>query len=275
MLNYYFSTFCLLSILIYQKNHETFSDLLAEVLQGKYKVYLTEHKNLGKINKICYNRKRKNKTIGDKHMKLTEMQTREFINILASDAPAPGGGSAAALAGAQGCGLGAMVCALTIGKAKYAEYEAANKTAEAKLQMLKDKFLQAMDEDTETFGVMTKVFAMPKNTEEEKAARRAAMQDALKVCTRIPMEMLGYSLEALQTLETIVGKSNQSASSDIGVAALNLGAAVRGAWLNVLINIGGIKDEEFVKARKTTGTKQVEEAVALSQKIYNTILAGL
>jgi len=208
-------------------------------------------------------------------MKLTEMQTQEFINLLASDAPAPGGGSAAALAGAQGCGLGAMVCALTIGKTKYAEYEEINKAASTKLQDLKNKFLQAMDEDTETFGVMTRVFAMPKNTEEEKTARRAAMQEALKVCTKIPMEMLGYSLEALQAIETIVGKSNQSASSDIGVAALNLGAAVRGAWLNVLINIGGIKDEEFVKDKKDKGTQQVNEAVALSQKIYDTILAGL
>ena len=208
-------------------------------------------------------------------MKLTEMQTQEFINLLASDAPAPGGGSAAALAGAQGCGLGAMVCALTIGKTKYAEYEEINKAASTKLQDLKNKFLQAMDEDTETFGVMTRVFAMPKNTEEEKAARRAAMQEALKVCTKIPMEMLGYSLEALQAIETIVGKSNQRASSDIGVAALNLGAAVRGAWLNVLINIGGIKDEEFVKDKKDKGTQQVNEAVALSQKIYDTILAGL
>lgn len=208
-------------------------------------------------------------------MKLSEMQTKEFIRILASDAPAPGGGSAAALAGAQGCGLGAMVCSLTIGKAKYAEYEEINKAAQQKLNALKDKFLQAMDDDTETFGVMTKVFAMPKNTDEEKAARREAMQEALKICTKIPMEMLGYSLEALQTVKTIVGKSNQSASSDIGVAAVSLSAAVRGAWLNVLINIGGIKDQGFVQARKTMGEKQVEEALRLSDEIYQTILQGL
>lgn len=208
-------------------------------------------------------------------MKLSEMQTKEFIRILASDAPAPGGGSAAALAGAQGCGLGAMVCSLTIGKAKYAEYEEINKAAQQKLNTLKDKFLQAMDDDTETFGVMTKVFAMPKNTDEEKAARREAMQEALKICTKIPMEMLGYSLEALQTVKTIVGKSNRSASSDIGVAAVSLSAAVRGAWLNVLINIGGIKDQEFVQAKKTTGEKQVEEALKLSDEIYQTILQGL
>lgn len=208
-------------------------------------------------------------------MKLSEMKVKEFIDVLASDAPAPGGGSAAALAGAQGCGLGAMVCTLTIGKAKYAEFEGLNKETQEQLAGLKDKFIQAMDEDTETFGVMTKVFAMPKNTEEEKAARKAAMQEALKLCTKTPMEMVEYSVEALQALSAIVGKSNQSASSDIGVAALNLNTAVRGAWLNVLINIGGIKDEAFVNEHKSKGAALVATAEKLSQEIYEEILQGL
>lgn len=208
-------------------------------------------------------------------MKLSEMKVKEFIDVLASDAPAPGGGSAAALAGAQGCGLGAMVCTLTIGKAKYAEFEGLNKETQEQLAGLKDKFIQAMDEDTETFGVMTKVFAMPKNTEEEKAARKAAMQEALKLCTKTPMEMVEYSVEALQALRAIVGKSNQSASSDIGVAALNLNTAVRGAWLNVLINIGGIKDEAFVNEHKSKGAALVATAEKLSQEIYEEILQGL
>lgn len=208
-------------------------------------------------------------------MKLSEMKVKEFIDVLASDAPAPGGGSAAALAGAQGCGLGAMVCTLTIGKAKYAEFEDLNKETQEHLSGLKDKFIQAMDEDTETFGVMTKVFAMPKNTEEEKAARRDAMQEALKLCTKTPMEMVEYSVEALQALSAIVGKSNQSASSDIGVAALNLNTAVRGAWLNVLINIGGIKDEAFVHEHKNKGTALVATAEKISQEIYEEILKGL
>lgn len=208
-------------------------------------------------------------------MKLSKMDVKEFIDVLASDAPAPGGGSAAALAGAQGCALGAMVCSLTIGKAKYAEYEPLNVITQKKLSELKDKFITAMDEDTETFGVMTKVFAMPKETDEEKAARRAAMQEALKVCTKIPMEMVGYSVEALTAIDQIVGKSNQSASSDIGVAALNLKAAARGAWLNVLINIGGIKDEAFVNEHRTKGEAQVIEAERLADKIYEEIKNGL
>ena len=208
-------------------------------------------------------------------MKLSKMQVQEFIDVLASDAPAPGGGSAAALAGAKGCALGAMVATLTIGKAKYAEYEALNVITQKKLIILKDKFMAAMDEDTETFGVMTKVFAMPKETDEEKAARKAAMQEALKVCTKIPMEMLTYSVEALKAINEIVGKSNQSASSDIGVAALELSAAVRGAWLNVLINIGGIKDDNFVAEHKEQGTSLVTEAENLATKIYEEIKQGL
>ncbi|MCH3913771.1 MAG: cyclodeaminase/cyclohydrolase family protein [Acidaminococcaceae bacterium] len=208
-------------------------------------------------------------------MQLTEMTTQQFIDLLASAAPAPGGGSAAALAGAQGCALGAMVCALSIGKTKYAEFETLDKEVQTKLLALKDSFLTAMDEDTETFGVMTDVFAMPKNTEEEKAARRAAMQDALKVCTKIPFAMLSYCVEALKNIEAIVGKSNQSAASDLGVAAVSLSTAVRGAWLNVLINIGGIKDSEFVQDKKDQGVALVAEAEKLAENIYKDIAEAL
>ena len=208
-------------------------------------------------------------------MKLTMMSTKQFIDVLASDAPAPGGGSAAALAGAQGCALGAMVCALSIGKAKYAEFETLDKEVQTKLLALKDSFLTAMDEDTETFGAMTDVFAMPKNTDEEKAARRAAMQDALKVCTKIPFAMLSYCVEALKNIEAIVGKSNQSASSDLGVAAVSLRTAVDGAWLNVLINIGGIKDTAFVQEKQEKGSALVKEAETLADKIYGEVKAGL
>lgn len=208
-------------------------------------------------------------------MQLTEMTTQQFIDLLASDAPAPGGGSAAALAGAQGCALGAMVCALSIGKTKYAEFEELDKATQEKLLELKDAFLKAMDEDTATFGVMTKVFAMPKGTDEEKAARRAAMQEALKVCTKIPFTMLGFCVEALKNINAIVGKSNQSAASDLGVAAVSLSAAVRGAWLNVLINIGGIKDTEFVQDKKDQGTALVAEAEKLAENIYKNIVEEL
>jgi len=208
-------------------------------------------------------------------MQLTEMTNQQFIDLLASAAPAPGGGSAAALAGAQGCALGAMVCALSIGKTKYAEFEELDKATQEKLLELKDAFLKAMDEDTATFGVMTKVFAMPKGTDEEKAARRAAMQEALKVCTKIPFTMLGFCVEALKNINAIVGKSNQSAASDLGVAAVSLSAAVRGAWLNVLINIGGIKDTEFVQDKKDQGAALVTEAEKLAENIYKNIVEEL
>ncbi len=208
-------------------------------------------------------------------MKLVKMTVKEFVDVLASDAPAPGGGSAAALAGSQGCALGAMVCTLTLGKAKYEEFAALNALSQKKLLGLKDKFLAAMDEDTENFGAMTAVFAMPKGTDEEKAARRAAMEEALKLCTKIPWDMLGYSVEALEVLEGIVGKSNQSAASDIGVGALQLKTALQGAWLNVLINLGGIKDEAFVAEHKKEGAALVAKGEALAEKIYSEILHSL
>ena len=108
-------------------------------------------------------------------MKLVEMTVSEFAAVMASDAPAPGGGSASALNGAIGAGLAAMVCALTVGKKKYAEYETLVVEAEQKAVALKDKFIEIIDTDTDAFNAVSAVFAMPKDTDEQKAARKAAM----------------------------------------------------------------------------------------------------
>lgn len=88
---------------------------------------------------------------------------------------------------------------------------------------------------------------MPKDTDEEKAARKAAMQEALKGCTKTPFEMMELACQALELTRSVVGKLNASAASDLGCAALSLKAAIQGAWLNVLINIGGIQDQAFAR----------------------------
>lgn len=206
---------------------------------------------------------------------LKDMNLTEFTDILSSSAPAPGGGSAAALEGAIGSSLTAMVASLTIGKKKYAEYEElANETLE-KANKLKNDFITVMDKDTETFDCMSAVFALPKNTDEEKAERKTAMQVALKKCCECPYEMMKLSLEALKLTNSIVGKSNQSASSDLGVAALSLKAAIQGAWLNVLINISSINDEDFVLEFKNNGEAILNEALPLADKIYNEVVSNL
>lgn len=205
-------------------------------------------------------------------MKLAEMQVTEFVNLMASDAPAPGGGSAAALEGAVGAALTAMVCALTVGKKKYADVQELAVESQKKAEELKARFVDVMDRDTEAFNAVSAVFAMPKETDEQKAARKAAMQEALKGCTKTPFEMMQLACETLELTRSLVGRLNASAASDLGCSALSLRAAIQGAWLNVLINISGINDEAFAAEYRKNGEALLVKALPLADEIYAEIL---
>lgn len=208
-------------------------------------------------------------------MKLTEMNIKDYMALLASSEPAPGGGSASALMGSQGAGLTAMVCSLTIGKKKYLEHEALCREVQEQCLLFKDQLLQLIDRDTEAFNVISGVFAMPRDTDEDKAARKAALQKALQGATKTPFEMMEAAYKALKQTERVVGKSNQSAASDLGVSALSLKAAMQGAWLNVLINISGIEDQAFVDKYRQAGEQLLEEALPLADRIFADIQASL
>lgn len=205
-------------------------------------------------------------------MKLAEMQVTEFVNLMASDAPAPGGGSASALEGAVGAALTAMVCALTVGKKKYADVQELAVESQKKAEDLKARFVDVMDRDTEAFNAVSAVFAMPKDTDEQKAARKAAMQEALKGCTKTPFEMMQLACETLELTRSLVGRLNASAASDLGCSALSLRAAIQGAWLNVLINISGIADEAFAAEYRKNGEALLAKALPLADEIYEEIL---
>ena len=205
-------------------------------------------------------------------MKLAEMQVTEFVNLMASDAPAPGGGSAAALEGALGAALTAMVCALTVGKKKYADVQELAVESQKKAEDLKARFVDVMDRDTEAFNAVSAVFAMPKDTDEQKAARKAAMQEALKGCTKTPFEMMQLACETLELTRSLVGRLNASAASDLGCSALSLRAAIQGAWLNVLINISGIADEAIAAEYRKNGEALLAKALPLADEIYEEIL---
>lgn len=198
-----------------------------------------------------------------------------FSDLLASDAPAPGGGSTAALAGALGVSLAAMVAGLTVGKKKYADHEELAKNVMQNAQGLQKQLLDLMDRDTEAFNGVSAVFTMPKETDEQKAARSAAMQTALKACTLTPFEMMECALKALELTRSLVGKSNDSAASDLGVAALSLKTAMQGAWLNVLINISGIKDATFADMYRKNGEALLAKALPLADEIYGHVLTAV
>lgn len=208
-------------------------------------------------------------------MKLAELKTSEFVDLLASDAPAPGGGSAAALEGALGAALTAMVCGLTVGKKKYAEFQELAESAQAKALDLKARFVDVMDRDTEAFNVVSAAFGMPKATDEEKAARSAAIQKGLEGCTKTPFEMMELAVETLELTASILGKSNDSAASDLGVSALSLRAAIQGAWLNVLINIGSLKNKELAEDYRAKGEALLAKALPLADQIYDAVVKSL
>lgn len=208
-------------------------------------------------------------------MELTQMTITRFCEVLASDAPAPGGGSTAALEGSLGIALTNMVASLTVGKKKYEEYQDTMNEIMMEATRIQSEFVKIIDEDTESFNQVSAVFMMPKNTEVEKRARKEALQKALKGCTYTPYEMMVLATDSLELTKKALGKSNSSAASDLGVAALSLKAAIQGAWLNVLINIDGIEDEEFVKNYRNKGQMLIEKALPLADEIYDHVLADL
>lgn len=205
-------------------------------------------------------------------MKLAEMNVTEFARVLASDAPAPGGGSTAALAGALGAALTAMVCELTVGKKQFAEVREDVLAVQAKASELQNRFLDVMDRDTDAFLVVSNAFGMPKATDEEKAARSAAIQKGLEGCTATPFEMMQLAAETIELTESLLGRFNTASASDLGVGALTLRTAVQGAWLNVLINIGSLKNKELAEDYRTKGQALVDQVVAAADRVYEIVL---
>ena len=212
---------------------------------------------------------------GREMSKLIDLSVNEFSVVLASDAPAPGGGSTAALEGALGAALIGMVASLSVGRKKNAEFEPKMVDALKRAEVLREKMLDIVDRDTEAYNLAYAVFSMPKDTEEQTAARRAAMQTALKTCTLTPFELIDCALKTLELASEMVGKYNMNAISDLGVAVLSLKAAAQGAWLNMLINLDGIHDEGFNAEYRRSGSEIVVKAAELADGIYADILKSL
>lgn len=200
-------------------------------------------------------------------MKLAEMRVDQFSETLASDAHAPGGGSAAALEAALGAGLVAMVCRLTQEKAQFARYRAELLAVQTRAEALRYALLDVMDRDTEAFLQVSRAFPMPKSTEEEKAARSAAIQKGLELCTQTPLEIMKLAAEALDLAASLLGRFNENAASDLGVAVLSLQAGLRGAWLNVCINIGSLRDKALAQHCREEGEALLAHALPLAERV--------
>lgn len=176
----------------------------------------------------------------------TRTTLNSFLDDLASASPAPGGGSVAALAGALGAALTAMVCRLTIGKKKYSEVEGEVKAILVQAEALRGQFTSLVDEDTAAFNKVMEAYALPKDSEAQKTLRSAAIREATKEATMVPLEVMKHGIDAMALAENAAAKGNVNAVSDAGVSAHMLHAACESAALNVRINLKTLNDDEFV-----------------------------
>jgi formiminotetrahydrofolate cyclodeaminase len=200
---------------------------------------------------------------------------KQYLDILASEKPAPGGGAASALVGAVGTALLSMVANLTVGKQKFKESEHLMKELLEETSKLQKDLTTLMAEDAEAFNRVAEAFKMPKNTEEKKSKRKQKMQEALKYATKVPFTIMEKTVEALRLHEKSLGHTNPSAISDTGVGVLCLKAALEGAWLNVKINLNSITDREFVKSQDERAQKLLNEGTFIADKVYKVVLQSL
>lgn len=199
---------------------------------------------------------------------MKNMTIEAFAAQTASNDPVPGGGSISALAGALAAALAEMVAGLTIGKKKYAEVEEEMKSVIPGMQSVREQLLLDIKRDSESFNLYMQALSLPKDTDEEKAARTAAMQNGLKEAVKVPLSVAKASASILPVAGIMVSKGNQSAVTDGLVAAMMARTAVLGALFNVKINLQSIKDEEFVNEI----SKEVKELEGLAVKLEKEIL---
>jgi formiminotetrahydrofolate cyclodeaminase len=207
--------------------------------------------------------------------KLTDKPTKSFLDELASSAPAPGGGSVAALSGALGAGLISMVCNLTLGKPKYATVQDDVAAILKKSESLRKELTDLLEEDVQAYTRLSQTMKMPRDTDEQKAARAALMDKALKAATDVPMRVAAACAAVMALCPPAAEKGNTNAVSDVGVGILMAEAGLRGAALNVLINLGFIKDERFVSESRRKLNSLLQGKPELRDEIYNLVVSKL
>jgi glutamate formiminotransferase/formiminotetrahydrofolate cyclodeaminase len=197
-----------------------------------------------------------------------------FVDELASAEPVPGGGSASAVAASLGAGLVAMVAALSIGRPKYADYAATHAAASAQGQALADRLLNLADEDSAAYATFAAALKLPKETEAQQAERKAALRAAARTAADVPLGCVEACREVVAAAESLAGRSNLNASSDLSVACLLATAAARGAGANVLVNLPAVGDDAFARLMQSRVEQLLNEIEGLSRATQAIVATG-
>ena len=198
---------------------------------------------------------------------MLDKKVTEFLDVLSSNEPVPGGGGASATVGAMGVALGMMVGNLTLGKRKYADVEPDIKELIEKSQSLMDELKHLTDEDARVFEPLSRAYGLPRGTEEEKAAREAVMEHALLEASLVPLQIVEKAYESLTLLEELGEKGTRIALSDVFARA-----ALEGASLNIFINTKLMKDRTQAEDLNARTEELIDKGRALSDKVYGAVL---
>lgn len=206
---------------------------------------------------------------------LTALSVEGFGEILGSDAPAPGGGSVAALAGSLGADLVSMVCALSKGREELADCEEMLSSTMAQAKELAARLMKSVDSDTEAFNGVMAAFRMPKNTDEEKQSRTKAIQAGYKEAVQSPFNIAQDCLAVLKLATNLIAKSNPNTLSDLGVGAEMAVTGLEGAVMNVRINLPSIKDTDFTVKTAEQAADMLSAGRTLRNSVYNYVQENL
>ena len=207
--------------------------------------------------------------------KMTAKSCEEFISVLASSAPVPGGGGASALVGAIGTALGNMVGSLTVGKKKYADVQDEILELKARSDKLQEKLLMMVEKDAEVFEPLSKAYGLPSGTEEEKAEKECVMETVLKTASEAPFGIMELCMEAIDIVSRFSEIGSRIAISDAGCAAACCRAALNAASLNVFINTKLMKDRTYAEAMNKRAEEMLELGNVKADAIFDTVKSGL
>lgn len=203
-------------------------------------------------------------------MDMTMESCRKFVEVLASDAPAPGGGGAAALVGAIGTALGNMVGSLTVGKKKYAAVEAEIIELKAKCDALQKELLDQVEADEINFVPLAKAYGIPK----DDPNRAQILEEATLVACSTPMKIMELCCQAIEYIAVFAEKGSRLAVSDAGCAAVCVKAGLQAASLNVFINTKTLKNREVADEMNAKALGMLDKYCAMADEIFDTVKSG-